>query len=968
MRTTLVASALCLLAGAAPASAAPPIPAGGPETLRLGTRVAPGLVALPGGLDCAAGRPAQPGILWYTPGRTQATLWRGLAPSGGQIAHTDMALTIPTGAVPTVGDFDGDRCGDIAWLHRRTGRVTLMWGSPAGPVRGRTFTLASRPAQLVAVRTRSARFGLYAFRPGGRDSFHRPTGTRATPFATAPAPQIEGAGRVHALRTRDTDGPVLAFQPARAGLRTTLTRLRASRGGFVAAGRTLITLRRGTRIASCGNQLLAHLPGRGPDSAISITAAGRVHRNALAIPGGSTPSGSADTADGCVVVWSVPASPSRTIWLPAPSPGAPTTPGGGGGGGNGPTIPSAHPRIYLTAANRSRLTGLIAAGAPSATRLRALVDAAVGGANPYGYEAWNSALLGQLTGEPRYCAHAVGLVNRFVTAEEALIAQGLRPTVAGDSYLEVGPLVGDLAMTYDWCHATIDQATRQRWIAYANQAVWNVWHHEQAQWGGVASPWSGWSVDNPSNNYYYSFLRATMLLGVATNGENASAETWLTTFRTAKIQNQLVPTFAADLTGGGSREGTGYGTAMKGLFALYDLWESSTGESIDDLTPHARESMAYLMHATVPTRDRLAPIGDHARDSTAALFDYHREYGLALAHLNRSDPLAGPMREWLATSSVPQMSQGFERVYDFLYDDPAATRVPLASLATAYFGSGTGHLFTRSSWDTDATWLGFNMGPYTESHAHQDQLSLLVFNDSLQAYDANVESHSGIVQDTRAHNLVRIERAGTVVPQREGGRASVLALADTAAFTYAAADATAVYGATSGVVNAQREIVYLKPDVVVVYDRVDAGAGSNLVWQLNAPRAPVVSGATTTFGGADDLVMRPIAPAGASATTVALAPSFDGEAFAGGYRRELAVPAGGQVEFLTVLSVDGAVSDAVASNTVGADGVRITLAGGGEALVRFNQASSGGSLTLSGAHTYDGPLPQTVATLPLLAG
>jgi hypothetical protein len=215
--------------------------------------------------------------------------------------------------------------------------------------------------------------------------------------------------------------------------------------------------------------------------------------------------------------------------------------------------------------------------------------------------------MGQVTGAASYCSYAVTQTESFVQSEEALINANQRAVVAEDSYLEVGPLIGNLALVYDWCRANMTTAQRSCWVTYANQAVWNVWHHNDAQWGNATYPWSGWSVDNAVNNYYYSLLEATMLLGLATQGENTQANAWLQQFRTTKIENQLIPTFTRDLTGGGSREGTGYGTAMKNLWRLYDWWERSTDERLANRTPHTLASMAHLMHSIVPTLDKLAP-------------------------------------------------------------------------------------------------------------------------------------------------------------------------------------------------------------------------------------------------------------------------------------------------------------------------------------------------------------------------
>ena len=185
-----------------------------------------------------------------------------------------------------------------------------------------------------------------------------------------------------------------------------------------------------------------------------------------------------------------------------------------GGDGGGPMFADDHPRIYLQR-NRDRLAAQVAANDPAWTRFKRIVDLQLDGSDIYAFQAWYAALVGKLTDDPRYCAAAVAQIDEFVSAEEAKIAAGERPDVAFDSYLEVGPLIGDLALTYDWCFDAASARQRTRWVTYANQAVWNVWHAEEANWGGTVFPWSGWSIDNPSNNYYYSFLRATMQIGRA---------------------------------------------------------------------------------------------------------------------------------------------------------------------------------------------------------------------------------------------------------------------------------------------------------------------------------------------------------------------------------------------------------------------------------------------------------------------
>ena len=490
-----------------------------------------------------------------------------------------------------------------------------------------------------------------------------------------------------------------------------------------------------------------------------------------------------------------------------------------GGDNVQPTYPSQHPRIYLTP-NKARLVAALAAQTPAATRFKTTIDNWVNGADYWGFSAWNAALMGQLDGGPQYCAKAIAEVDDQVTTAETAIAVGTAPVVAADDYLDIGEMLGDLALTYDWCFDTVTAAQRTRWLAYADQAIWNVWNPTQAKWGNTTMAWTGWAIDDPSDNYYYSFLRATMLVGLAANGEDAQAAQWLTQFRQTKVMGELVPNFDTDLVGGGSREGTGYGVAMRTLWELYDIWHATTGEPRNKSTPQTRASMLSFIHQVVPTLDRFAPTGDQSRDSTASMFDYQRNYLQELVTLYPTDSLAPPAQTLLANCSVPSMENSFMVVDDFLYENTNVTAMPMTSLGTAYHAAGIGELYTRSSWDAHATWLNLIAGPYTESHAHQDQGSLLIYKDGWLAYDAVIDSHSGLPQATTAHGLVRIDSGGSPVPQVADTISQLVALHAGTGWLYAASDLTPAYNGNASITRVQRELVYLEPDTVVVYDRV----------------------------------------------------------------------------------------------------------------------------------------------------
>ncbi len=624
-----------------------------------------------------------------------------------------------------------------------------------------------------------------------------------------------------------------------------------------------------------------------------------------------------------------------------------------------PTYASQHPKVLLNHAGvRACLQQLLASDAEPAARFRALVDAQLAGGNAYEFKAWHAALMYQLTGQAAYADYAIARIDTFVAGEETLIANGQRAEVAFDSYLYIGDLIGDVMLVYDWAYDRLTPTQRSRWLTYANQAVWNVWHPAQAAWGNVAYPWSGWSIDNPVNNHYYSFLRATMLLGLASRGEHPQAQTWIDQFRTAKLENELFPTFNRDLSGGGSREGTGYGTAMRTLFQLYDWWERSTGERIADRTPHTLASIAHMLHNLTPTLDRLAPTGDHARDSSAAFFDYHRDYLLTLIALYPDHPLAAIATSALAQSSLPRMSQSFMYVNDFLYTPPPLTPRPLSDLSPAYWASGTGQFLVRSAWSPTATFSNFICGPYTERHAHHDQGSFVIFNGDWLAYDANIDSHSGIEQGEEMHNLVRIEQNGATVTQVEGAPAcQMIALTDSPLFAYALADITPIYNGKPVVAKVEREFLFIKPATFVVFDRVvTVGTNVRKIWTLNTPGAPTYTGNEIRYSaGAHRLDVVHLAPDGLTPELI------------GGVRTELADSSAGQSLFLNVLATQAAVTSATRADTAGQTGVQLTLADGRSALVHFSNTGHGGTLDLRAGPTvlYNAPLPTTVIAPPL---
>lgn len=574
------------------------------------------------------------------------------------------------------------------------------------------------------------------------------------------------------------------------------------------------------------------------------------------------------------------------------------------------SVERTRPNLLAQAAERRRITGNSTSAQLSEipmnltyvdtartpyTRFRTWVDNAVNGSPGYGYEARDSALMFRITRDVKYCNHAVTMVEQQVSQAETAIAAGQRPAIAGDSYLEVGPMIADLAMTYDTCAARVTASQRQRWSAYAEQAIWNVWNYQNARWGTTSHPWSGWSVTNPGNNYHYSFIEATMSWALASR-----SATWMSLLQTDKLPK--LEAYYRAMPTGGSLEGTGYGTAQMRLFELYRMWKDATGIDLANANTHATNTIKWWTHATVPTRDRFAPIGDQSRNSVPELYDYHRRLILEARHLTNDATSQRIASWWLNGISIQQMGQGANFRYDLL---PAGSN-GVAPSELYYNGTGTGHLFARSGWDTGAMWMSYVTGKYNESHAHQDQGAFTLFANDWLAVTENIWSRSGIQQGTEVHNMMRFERTNTsaqqctspandrIVHQCESSTSTMTVTPGANGALTVVSDLTPAYKGNPALSAWTRRLDFAARKLTV-RDNFTLASGTTAFFQVQVPVQPTVSGSTVTAGR---LRVRVLEPANAT-ITLRNWNTVDSSEFTKGWRIDIG---GGTSTYLVELS------------------------------------------------------------------
>jgi hypothetical protein len=237
----------------------------------------------------------------------------------------------------------------------------------------------------------------------------------------------------------------------------------------------------------------------------------------------------------------------------------------------------------------------------------------------------------------------------------------------------------------------------------------------------------------------------------------------------------------------------------------------------------------------------------------------------------------------------------------------------------------------------------------------------MIYKDGWLAYDAVIDSHSGLPQETTAHSVVRIvDGSGKTVEQKTGTESKLVALHRGTGFLYAAADVTAAYAKPSQVSKVQREMVFLQPDTVVVYDRVTTQGGSQ-VFQLVTPATPTIASniadlLTQNHRLTVTGVLLPTGTVAAVTNMTSVPTAQDPHDFSAGFRFDETMP-GGDNRALHVLTIDGAATS-IASNNPD----EVTLALGSQSVtILFNHGSIGAKVTIGNQSTT---LAAGVDTLP----
>jgi hypothetical protein len=503
------------------------------------------------------------------------------------------------------------------------------------------------------------------------------------------------------------------------------------------------------------------------------------------------------------------------------------------------TVRSEHPRIWLTPSLLTRLRSQAAAGSPRWLALKQLCDGWLSYPKPYGDWELNYSLAYLISGDVRYADRAIALAQAKIDMGMAALNQ------AGTHGYDVRYVLPDVAITYDWCYDRLTPA--QRAAFRVQLEAWSDWVWPETN----PSRATGWSVHNPGDNFYHGFMM-TWVVGLALYGDSPKAQGYIDVARTHWL-TEARPYLEKYGAGGYFLEGTSYGTeTLFRIFWYLQAHATATGEDLFD-TPRfrwPREAILNQLYVTCPTLERMYPGGDQTRDAGAPLSDYGRSS--ALVSLWALDPTTAGYAKWWLDHITPNGNdfRWFAWEECLWYRDELPAVDYTAALPTGYLAAGSGWMSSRGSWAKDATYVVMMCGPTREAHQDAAQNEFMLYRGEWLVASARLKGLGGIQQEAAENNTITIGGQGqpgadSRLPKE---KPRVLQFADTGRYAYFVGEAADAYSTWKwpNVVPVlrefRRELLFLKPNVVVVFDRVNAVDGTQVKrWHLNTLNEPTVA-------------------------------------------------------------------------------------------------------------------------------
>jgi len=420
------------------------------------------------------------------------------------------------------------------------------------------------------------------------------------------------------------------------------------------------------------------------------------------------------------------------------------------------------------------------------------------------------------------------------------------PTWDGNTSLGAGHCLLGVSLAYDWLYYFMTEVQRHtiqdRLSYFAGEMSENPRHKERY-------------LANHCQVEYTGLAAA----GLALYDDVPIADDWVR--QSYNIFNEAYQIFGID---GGSTEGHQYfGLMTEFQMHFNKLSKKFLGRDFYQESDWLKNMGYFVLYSCLPDFE---PENCIMRFGDTRNYDFNG-HGPEYQMFNLASEYRNPHFQWLALEMCDRNIGTTDRMgwSNLLWYDETILSSPPDNLNTFRHFDDTGWITSRSNWGQEAVMIGFKCGPFhghaiqriydnlgeyhgfVNGHGHPDvnHFNIYAFGEWLVADDGYSKP-----KKTSYHNTILVNGYGqlgewtTEVNSNWFDRqsvfnarasSSILKAESDSSYDYIVGDAENIYRPEAGLSKYLRHVIFLKPDLIIIIDDLQAEESSKFEWMLHSP-------------------------------------------------------------------------------------------------------------------------------------
>jgi hypothetical protein len=426
------------------------------------------------------------------------------------------------------------------------------------------------------------------------------------------------------------------------------------------------------------------------------------------------------------------------------------------------------------------------------------------------------------------------------------------PQWDGDNNLAAGHCLLGVSLGYDWLYQAMTESQR---LTVRDRLAYFAGRMAADQLSDSPRPRQ---YDRYLSNHCQVEYTGLAAAGFALFGDHPEAEDWI-----RKAYNIFNEAYEISGEDGSSTEGHQY----FGLMTEFHMHFNKMAKEILGVDFYSKSTWLsnvgnFMLYSTLPgiTSDNCV-----MRYGDTRYYDWV-SHGPTYQLFNLATEYRDPHLQWLALEMYARGIGTTDRMgwANLLWYDEALLPAPPDTLPTFRHFEDTGWITSRSSWsDSNAVMIGFKCGPF-HGHAVQDLYDQMtsfhqlvnghghpdVNHFNIYAYGKWLAKDDGYSRPkwTSLHNTIEVNDYGQLGEGRTyfnrnavfyaKATSRIIKAESSPDLDYIIGDAENIYRPEAGLTSFKRHFVFLKPDVVIILDELEAQQASRFTWLLHTEGTP----------------------------------------------------------------------------------------------------------------------------------